>query len=105
LPLGLKDAMSDAELHVICARLDGGLCDRAARRELGLASPVGLDGDDEGRIVMFPDEQVRHAVERGFMLWRGLAWRAGRVELIAEASSCRAGRLRSAAAAGPRLPW
>jgi DNA invertase Pin-like site-specific DNA recombinase len=71
LLLGLKGTMSEAELHLIRARLDGGL--RKARRgELRLALPVGLDRDDAGLIVLSPDEQVRHAIERVFTLWRRL---------------------------------
>ncbi|HTX12786.1 MAG TPA: recombinase family protein [Solirubrobacteraceae bacterium] len=70
LLLGLKGTMSEAELHLIRARLDGGLRHKAERGELRLALPVGLDRDDEDRIVLCPDEQVRHAVERVFVLWR-----------------------------------
>src|SRR3954465_312918 len=72
LLLGLKGAMSEAELHLIRARLDGGLRNKAARGELRLALPVGLDRDDDERIVLCPDEQVRHAIERAFALWRRL---------------------------------
>lgn len=70
LLLGLKGTMSEAELHLIRARLDGGLRNKAERGELRLALPVGLDRDDDGRIVLGPDEQVRHAIERVFVLWR-----------------------------------
>ena len=47
--------------------------------------PVGLDRDEDGQIVLCADEQVRHAIERVFELWR----RAGSArqvvgELIAE---------------------
>lgn len=62
--------MSEAELHLIRARLDGGLRNKAERGELRLALPVGLDRVDDGRIVLCPDEQVRHAIERVFALWR-----------------------------------
>src|SRR5215207_1627367 len=72
LLLGLKGTMSEAELHLIRARLDGGLRNKAERGELRLALPVGLDRDDEGRVVLAPDEQVRHAIERVFTLWRRL---------------------------------
>lgn len=70
LLLGLKGTMSEAELHLIRARLDGGLRNKAERGDLRLALPVGLDRDDDGRIVLCPDEQVRHAIERVFVLWR-----------------------------------
>jgi hypothetical protein len=69
---GLKGTMSEAELHLIRARLDGGLRNKAARGELRTSLPVGLDRDEDGRIVLCPDEQVRHAIERVFVLWRRL---------------------------------
>jgi excisionase family DNA binding protein len=85
LLLGLKGTMSEAELHLIRARLDGGLRNKAERGELRLALPVGLDRDDEDRIVLCPDEQVRHAIERVFTLWRRLgSARQVVMELIAE---------------------
>jgi DNA invertase Pin-like site-specific DNA recombinase len=72
LLLGLKGTMSEAELHLIRARLDGGLRNKAQRGDLRLALPVGLDRDDDDRIVLCPDEEVRHAIERVFALWRQL---------------------------------
>ena len=81
LLLGLKGTMSEAELHFIRARLVGGLRNKAARGELRLPLPVGLDRDDDDRVVLCPDEQVRHAIERVFGLWRaarvGAAGRVG----------------------------
>ena len=85
LLLGLKGTMSEAELHLIRARLDGGLRSKAERGELCLALPVGLDRDDDGRIVLCADEQVRHAIARVFELWRRLgSARQVTAELIAE---------------------
>src|SRR3954462_908762 len=85
LLLGLKGTMSEAELHLIRARLDGGLRNKAARGELRLALPVGLDRDDDGWIVLCPDAQVRHATERVFVLWRRLgSARQVVMELIAD---------------------
>jgi excisionase family DNA binding protein len=72
LLLGLKGTMSEAELHLIRARLDGGLRNKAKRGELELSLPVGLDRDESGVIVLSADEQVRHAIERVFALWRRL---------------------------------
>ncbi|MGE5636797.1 MAG: helix-turn-helix domain-containing protein, partial [Nocardioidaceae bacterium] len=49
------------------------------------ALPVGLDRDDDDRIVLCPDERVRHAIERVFVLWRRLgSARQVVMELIAE---------------------
>jgi DNA invertase Pin-like site-specific DNA recombinase len=72
LLLGLKGTMSEAELHLIRARLDGGLRNKAARGELRLALPVGFDRDEEGAIILCPDEEVRAAIGRVFALWRRL---------------------------------
>jgi excisionase family DNA binding protein len=72
LLLGLKGTMSEAELHLIRARLDGGLRNKAERGELETSLPVGLDRDEDGRIVLSADEQVRHAIGRVFELWRRL---------------------------------
>ena len=54
LLLGLKGTMSEAELHLIRARLDGGLRNKAERGELRSSLPVGLDRDEDGRIVLCP---------------------------------------------------
>src|SRR6266536_2993627 len=72
LLLGLKGTMSEAELHLIRARLDGGLRHKAERGELALSLPVGLDRDDVGRVVLSADEQVRAAIAHVFSLWRRL---------------------------------
>src|SRR5215212_8268191 len=61
LLLGLKGTMSEAELHLIRSRLQGGLRNKAKRGELELNLPVGLDRDEDGQITLTPDEQVRHA--------------------------------------------
>jgi len=70
LLLGLKGTMSEAELHLIRARLDGGLRNKAARGELVMHLPVGFDRDEDEQIVLCADEQVRHVIERVFELWR-----------------------------------
>ena len=85
LLLGLKGTMSEAELHLIRARLDGGLRNKAKRGELRLALPVGLDRDEDDRIMLCADEEVRHAIERVFTLWRQLgSARQVMMELIAD---------------------
>jgi DNA invertase Pin-like site-specific DNA recombinase len=63
LLLGLKGTMSEAELHVLRARLEGGIRNKAARGELRQALPVGLVwGEEEGEILLDPDEAVRGAI-------------------------------------------
>ncbi|MGI8507181.1 MAG: recombinase family protein, partial [Solirubrobacteraceae bacterium] len=63
LLLGLKGTMSEAELHVLRARLEGGIRNKAARGELRKALPVGLVwGEEEGEIRLDGDEAVRGAI-------------------------------------------
>jgi DNA invertase Pin-like site-specific DNA recombinase len=67
LLLGLKGTMSEAELHVLRARMLGGLRNKAARGELRVALPVGLVwGEEPGHILLHPDEAVRGAITTVF---------------------------------------
>lgn len=76
LLLGLKGTMSEAELHVLRARLQGGLLSKARRGELKRDLPTGLVYDALGRVVRDADEGVRHAIELFFETFRrtGSAW-------------------------------
>ncbi|HEX5922946.1 MAG TPA: recombinase family protein [Baekduia sp.] len=59
LLLGLKGTMSEAELHTLRARLDGGIRNKAARGELRRRLPVGLVwGERDGEILIDPDETI-----------------------------------------------
>ena len=59
LLLGMKGTMSEAELHILRARLDGGIRNKAARGELRRGLPVGLVwGEADGEIRWHPDEAV-----------------------------------------------
>ena len=70
LLLGLKAQMSQAELHFLRARLQGGKLNKAKKGELRFPLPVGLDYDDTGTIVLDPDAEVRGAVELLFVTFR-----------------------------------
>src|SRR5665811_2420191 len=60
LLLGLKGTMSEAELHIIRARLDGGIRNKAARGELRRSLPVGfIWGEQDGEVLFHPDETVK----------------------------------------------
>jgi DNA invertase Pin-like site-specific DNA recombinase len=63
LLLGLKGTMSEAELHIMRARLDEGRRHKAARGELGFALPRGYLRRVSGEIVLDPDERVRDTIE------------------------------------------
>ena len=63
LLLGMKGTMSEAELHILRARLDGGLRNKAARGELRIGLPIGLVWSDaDGQILKHPNEAVRGVI-------------------------------------------
>src|ERR1700756_2143223 len=67
LLLGLKGTMSEAELHILRARLDGGIRNKARRGELRRGLPVGLVwGDADGEVRFHPDEAVTGAIRTVF---------------------------------------
>jgi DNA invertase Pin-like site-specific DNA recombinase len=70
LLLGLKGTMSEAELHLLRARLLGGQLNKARRGELWMKPPLGFVYDDSGRIVLDPDQQVQRAVRLLFETFR-----------------------------------
>ena len=70
LLLGLKGTMSEAELHVLRARLRGGLLNKARRGELRTSLPVGFVYDDQGRVVLDADKQVQESIRHFFQTFR-----------------------------------
>ena len=63
LLLGLKGTMSEAELYVLRARLNGGIRNKAARGELRRGLPVGFVwGEADGEVRFHPDEAVRTTI-------------------------------------------
>jgi hypothetical protein len=66
LLLGLKGTMSEAELHVIKARLRGGILNKARRGEFRCPLPTGLVYDGRGNVVLDPDMQVRETIAHFF---------------------------------------
>jgi DNA invertase Pin-like site-specific DNA recombinase len=68
LILGLKGTMSEAELHILRARLDGGIRNKAARGELRRGLPVGFVwGEQDGEVCFHPDEAVVSAIRTVFL--------------------------------------
>jgi DNA invertase Pin-like site-specific DNA recombinase len=53
LLLGMKGTLSEAELHVLHARLQGGIRNKARRGELRKILPTGLEYDDQGKVFTF----------------------------------------------------
>ena len=67
LVLGIKGTMAEAELHVLRARLEGGIKNKAARGELRRGLPVGLIwGEAGGQICFHPDEAVTGVITAVF---------------------------------------
>lgn len=66
LLLGLKGTMSEAELHVIKARLRGGILTKARRGEFRCVLPTGFVYDAGGNVVLDPDIQVRETLHHFF---------------------------------------
>ncbi|EQD79317.1 resolvase domain-containing protein, partial [mine drainage metagenome] len=70
LLLGLKGTMSEAELHVLKSRLQGGILNKARRGELEMALPVGLAYAPDGRVGLDPDRQIQDTVRLLFDTFR-----------------------------------
>jgi len=66
LLLGLKGTMSEAELHLLAGRLQGAKRAAAERGDLRTPLPVGYCRDEEGEVIVDPDEEVSAAVAEVF---------------------------------------
>ena len=62
LLLGLKGTMSEAELHVLKARLRGGILNKVRRGEYRCPLPTGFVYDEAGNVVLDPDTQIRETI-------------------------------------------
>jgi excisionase family DNA binding protein len=66
LLLGLKSQMSEAELHWLTSRMNEAKRAAARRGELRVPLPVGYVYDEDGNIVIDPDEEVAAAIRDVF---------------------------------------
>jgi DNA invertase Pin-like site-specific DNA recombinase len=62
--------MSEAELHILRARLQGGIRNKARRGELRVPLPVGLVYDLQGHVILDPDKQVQQALRTFFQVYQ-----------------------------------
>jgi DNA invertase Pin-like site-specific DNA recombinase len=69
LLLGLKGTMSEAELHILKARMLEGRMAKARRGELGRAVPMGYTRRASGEIILDPDEQAQSTIRLVFDLY------------------------------------
>jgi len=104
LLLGLKGTMSEAELYVMRARLQGGIINKARRGELECPLPVGLVYDAVGKVILDPDAQVQQTLRLFFQTFRrtGSAW--GTVKSFQEQGLLFPCRIRTGARRG-ELIW
>jgi len=70
LLLGLKGTMSEAELHMLRARLLGGVLNKARRGELQCPLPIGFVYDVAERVMLDPDRQVQESIQTFFRTFR-----------------------------------
>ena len=70
LLLGLKGTMSEAELHVLRARLRGGILNKARRGELEIRLPIGFVHDPQGRVRLDPDVRIQDSVRQLFQTFQ-----------------------------------
>jgi DNA invertase Pin-like site-specific DNA recombinase len=66
LLLGLKSQMSEAELHWLTSRMNEAKRAAARRGELRVPLPVGFVYDEDGGVVIDPDEEVAAAIRDVF---------------------------------------
>ena len=69
LLLGLKGTMSEAELHILKARMQAGRRAKARRGELGKAVPMGYVRRPSGEVTFDPDEQAQTTIRLLFDLF------------------------------------
>ena len=69
LLLGLKGTMSEAELHILKARMLAGRKAKAGRGELGKPVPMGYVRRPSGEVAFDPDEQAQTTIRLVFDLF------------------------------------
>ena len=70
LLLGMKGTMSEAELHVLRARLRGGILNKAERGALRLPLPMGLAYAEDDTVILDPDAQIQQAMRLLFATFK-----------------------------------
>jgi DNA invertase Pin-like site-specific DNA recombinase len=104
LLLGLKGAMSEAELHILKQRMHLGRLSKARRGALRFPLPVGYVWDVGGEIQFDPDEQVREVVQLIFRTFAEVGTVGGVVRYLAQHQVQLGVRVREGAGKG-QLVW
>jgi len=95
LLLGLKGTMSEAELHILKARLRGGILNKVRRGEYRCPLPTGLVYDDAGEVVLDPNSQVRETIAYFFEAFSRVGSAHQTVKLFRSKGLCFPSRLRN----------
>lgn len=82
LLLGLKGTMSEAELHIIKARMLEGRRAKARRGELGKAVPMGYVRRPSGEVILDPDEQAQSVIRLLFELFERIRTISGVLDYL-----------------------
>ena len=94
LLLGLKGTMSEAELHVLKARLRGGILNKVRRGEYRCALPTGFVYDAAGNVVLDPDSQVRETISHFFETFSRVSSASQTVKVFRNEGLCFPARIR-----------
>ena len=97
LLLGLKGTMSEAELHVIKARLRGGILNKARRGEYRCPLPTGFAYDEAGEVALDPDSQVRETIAYFFETFSRVGSASQTVKVFRKEGLCFPSRIRNRA--------
>jgi excisionase family DNA binding protein len=100
LLLGLKGTMSEAELHIMRARLDQGRWNKAGRGELGFNMPRGYLKRPSGEVCLDPDERVREVIRLVFDVFERRGSVHGVMRYLVDHDIALPDRARSGSAAG-----
>jgi len=84
LLLGLKGTMSEAELHVLKARLQGGIFSKARRGELKGPLPVGFVYSASNKVILDPDKQIQKSINLFFDTFQRTGSASGTVKYFRE---------------------
>src|SRR5215213_6915687 len=104
LVLGLKGTLFSAELHILRARMRGGLLNKARRGALALRLPVGYRRLPDGNVVRDPDEAVQATLATIFAQF-ALLGSARAVQRYLHAHGLRMPRLVQVGPDAGRLRW
>ncbi len=97
LLLGLKGTMSEAELHVIKARLRGGILNKVRRGEYRCPLPTGFVYDEVGEVAFDPDLQVRETIAYFFETFSRVGSASQTVKVFRKEGLCFPSRIRNRA--------